>query len=138
MDTQRRSTPLRQKTVTSSTFREYQEEEMKSTRTLVTRIAVQVRSQWYSYSMVCCVPRPTGSQTSLIKAWASLWLMQALMFGWATCEEIPMVYVISNTKQIPTHFGTLGNILCVVMVKEDLQNEIMVEVALHWPNRGQY
>ena len=111
---------------------------MKSTRTLVTRIAVQVRSQWYSYSMVCCVPRPTGWQTSLIKAWAFLWLMQALMFGWATCEEIPMVYVISNTKRIPTNFGTLGNTLCVVTVKKDVPNEITEEVIPHWSNREQY
>ena len=44
-----------------------------------------------------------------------------------------MVYVISNTKRIPTNFGTLGNILCVVMVKKDVPNEIMEEVALHWP-----
>ena len=105
MGTQPRSTALLQMTATSSTSKEYQQEENRLNR------FPMIQSPLYFFSMVFYVPRLTGLQICPTRALVSFWLMQDMTCGLEMSEGILMDFVMSNILCIQMNFGLLGKLV---------------------------
>ena len=119
MGTQPRSTALLQMTATSSTSKEYQQEENRPNR------FPMVQSQLYFFSMVFYVLHLTGLQICLTRVSDSFWLMQDMTCGLEMSEGILMDFVMSNILCIQMNFGLLGKLVIFPFLKQHWHEEVL-------------